>query len=304
VRPVLTLALLLIGAVLVAQQLHAVDWQATRAALSTLPRESLAAAAFLGVASYAIYSGFDLLARHTTAHRIDTARLMAIAFVSHACALSLGPAGAGVRLRLYLRHGVPLHLAAALWLFNVFTNWLGFALVAGVVLVTRRVATSPRWNFAANALQWAGIGLLTGVALYLAACLFARDRQLVLRGTPLRLPPPHVAVLQALLSALNWLLIAALLHALMQGRAEYGLVLSALLTGALALALVDVPAGLGVLEAVFLALLAGTVPAADVIAALLAYRTLYFVAPLVLACTVYLKLERDAQMRARQGAYD
>jgi uncharacterized membrane protein YbhN (UPF0104 family) len=296
-RLALTLTLLLAGAGLVAQQLLALDWQATHTALAALPRSSLAAAALLGAASYAMHVGFDLLARRTTAHPLDAARLLAIAFVSHACALSMGPAGAGVRFRLYLRHGVPLHLTAALWLFNVFTNWLGFALIAGVALATRRIATSPGWGFAADALQWAGIGLLAAVATYLAACLLARGRHLVLRGTELRLPPPGVAALQALLSALNWLLLAALLHALMPGRADYAQVLAALLASALALALVDVPAGLGVLEAVFLGLLGRTVPAAELMAALLAYRALYFVAPLVLATVVYLGLEWDAQSR-------
>lgn len=296
-RLALTLALLLAGAGLVARQLHAVDWQATRTALATLPGQSLAAAALLGAASYAAYGGFDLLARRTTAHPLHAVRLLAIAFVSHACALNLGPAGAGVRFRLYLRHGVPLHLTAAFWLFNVFTNWLGFALVAGVALATRRIAISPGWGFAADAMQWAGIGLLAAVAAYLAACLLASGRHLVLRGHALHLPPPGVAAVQAMLSALNWLLLAALLHALMHGRAGYGQVLAALLTSALALALLDVPAGLGVLEAVFLALLGRTVPAAEVMAALLAYRALYFLAPLVLASAVYLGLEWDAQSR-------
>ena len=85
----------------------------------------------LTVASYAVYCGFDLLGRRTTGHTLDRGRVLAIGFVSHAAALSLGPAGAGVRFRLALHHGLPAHLIAALWLFNVATNWLGFMVVAG-----------------------------------------------------------------------------------------------------------------------------------------------------------------------------
>ena len=298
-RPALTLALLLLGAGLVAQRLHTVDWQATRAALAAMPGDSLTAAVLLGAASYALYCGFDLLARRTTAHPLDARRLLAIGFVSHACALSLGPAGAGIRVRLYLRHGLPLHLSVALWLFNVFTNWLGFALVAGMALAARLISAPPTWGVAADVMQWAGVALLAGVAGYLLACLLARGRQLMLKGAVLRLPPPGVAALQALLSAFNWLVLAALLRALLGGRVEYEQVLAALLASALALAVIDVPAGLGVLEAVFLALLGRTMPPAEVLAALLAYRALYFVGPLLLACAVYLGLEWDAQARPR-----
>lgn len=296
-RPALTLSLLLVGAALLAQQLHAVNWQATRAVMGAMPPATLAAATLLGACSYAVYCGFDLLARRTTSHPLDVPRLLAIGFVGHACALSFGPAGAGVRFRLYLRHGVPLHLTAALWLFNVFTNWLGFALVAGLSLATRRIAAPPAWGLASDVLAWSGVALVAGVATYLVACLLARGRTLVLRGTELRLPPPGVASLQAVLSGLNWLLLAGMLHMLLGGRVPYEQVLTALLTSALALAVVDVPAGLGVLEAVFVALLGRTVPSAEVLAALLAYRALYFVAPLVLASGVYLRLEWNAPWR-------
>lgn len=298
-RPALTLLLGVIGATLLAQQLQVIDWPATRAAMRAMPTGTLAVAALLGAVSYAVYCGFDLLACRTTIHPLHTSRLLAIAFVSHACALSLGPAGAGVRFRLYLRQGVPLHLTAALWLFNVFTNWLGFALVAGVALATRRVAAPPAWGLAAHALAWSGMALLAGVAVYLLACLLARRRSLVLRGTVLHLPSPGVAGLQALLSALNWLLLAAMLYALMRGRAPYEHVLAALLASALALAVVDVPAGLGVMDAVFVALLSRALPPADVVAALLAYRALYFVAPLLSASVVYLGLEWNAPQLRR-----
>jgi hypothetical protein len=72
-------------------------------------------------------------------------------------------------------------------------------------------------------------------------------------------------------------------------------VLSAFTASASALAVVDVPAGLGVMEAVFAAVLGHTVGAAELIGALLAYRAIYFVVPLVLACALYVGLECDAR---------
>ncbi|EBX7000531.1 UPF0104 family protein [Salmonella enterica subsp. enterica] len=61
------------------------------------------------------------------------------------------------------------------------------------------------------------------------------------------------------------------------------------------------PAGIGVLEAVFLALLAGEhTSQGTIIAALLAYRVLYYFIPLLLALVCYLILEsRAKKLRAK-----
>jgi uncharacterized membrane protein YbhN (UPF0104 family) len=100
--------------------------------------------------------------------------------------------------------------------------------------------------------------------------------------------------MQCVLSVLNWSLLAGVLTVLMQGRAGFGAVLGALMASALALAVIDVPGGLGVIETVFVALLGSQVPAPELLAALLAYRAIYFVGPLLAAIVAYLALEFDA----------
>ena len=67
---------------------------------------------------------------------------------------------------------------------------------------------------------------------------------------------------------------------------------------------VHIPAGIGVLEAVFIALLAGEhTSKGTIIAALLAYRVLYYFIPLLLALICYLLLESQAKkLRAKNEA--
>jgi uncharacterized membrane protein YbhN (UPF0104 family) len=290
----LTVGFLLLGAVLLWVNLRAVDWPAMAEAMRRMPVAGLVSAAVLTVASYATYCAFDLLGRRTTGHTLDRGRVLAIGFVSHACALSLGPAGAGVRFRLALHHGLPAHLIAALWLFNVATNWLGFMVVAGVALATRELSLPAGWGFGGDALQGVGIALLAAVAVYLALCRFGHALSFTVRGVEFRLPPLSVAALQCSLSALNWCLIAGVIHQLLDQRVPFAHVLGAVLASALALAIVDVPAGLGVTETVFMTLLGSQVASADLLAALMAYRAIYFVAPLALACVVFGLLEWDA----------
>ena len=97
------------------------------------------------------------------------------------------------------------------------------------------------------------------MAAYLALCRFGHALALTLRGVEFRLPPLSVAALQCSLSALNWCLIAGVIHQLLDQRVPFVHVLGAVLASALALAIVDVPAGLGVTETVFVTLLASQV---------------------------------------------
>ena len=56
-----------------------------------------------------------------------------------------------------------------------------------------------------------------------------------------------------------------------------------------------VPAGLGVLEAVFVALLSHQLPQHELLAALVAYRVTYYLAPLAIAAATLLVMESRAK---------
>jgi uncharacterized membrane protein YbhN (UPF0104 family) len=68
-----------------------------------------------------------------------------------------------------------------------------------------------------------------------------------------------------------------------------------------------VPAGLGVLEAVFVALLSSQVPKEQLLAVLLTYRALYYLAPLIAATLMYplfearLKKQKHASAAAQRA---
>ena len=87
---------------------------------------------------------------------------------------------------------------------------------------------------------------------------------------------------------------------LLQQRVAYHEVLGALLAAAVAGVITHVPAGLGVLEAVFVALLVGQVPKEQLLAVLLIYRALYYLAPLIVATLMYVLLEARLK-KARRG---
>jgi uncharacterized membrane protein YbhN (UPF0104 family) len=84
---------------------------------------------------------------------------------------------------------------------------------------------------------------------------------------------------------------------LLHGQIAYPTVLGVLLLAGIAGVITHVPAGLGVLEAVFLTLLAGRMAQGALLGALLAYRVLYYLVPFAAAVVVYFTLEGMAGVR-------
>jgi uncharacterized membrane protein YbhN (UPF0104 family) len=104
-----------------------------------------------------------------------------------------------------------------------------------------------------------------------------------------------MAVLQMAISALNWALMAAIVWVLLSQKLPYTDVLTVLLVGAIAGVVLHVPAGLGVFEAVFIALLGHRIGQGQLLAALLGYRAVYYIGPLAIAALMYLVMELRAR---------
>lgn len=294
-RRLLTAGFIGLTLALLATQLRTLDAEQLGATLSRFPLQALAAGAVFSALSYAAYCGFDLLGRRYTRHRLKTRQVLALGFVSHAFALNLGAAGVGLRFRAYGRLGVKTGTVARLWLVCFVSNWLGFLVLAGLLLALQLGGTPFGAAFDTKAspalLQAIGCAFLGAALAYFVLCGLSRVRSCTLFGQALRLPSLRFALMQCGLSVLQWSMIAAALFALLQQAVPFLTVLGVLLVCAMALAVVDVPGGLGVTEAVFIALLGGQMAIAALVSALLVYRLVYYLGPLLLAGLAYLRLE-------------
>lgn len=288
----LTLAVLGVVAVLLLRLARQTDWAAVAAALRGYGAGTLATALALVAASYALYCGYELLARRQVGHRVGTRRTVGIALVSYAFSLNFGAlvGGGGMRLRLYRGAGLAGGPIARVALYAVTTNWIGYCLLAGMVLASARL---PLPGGVAPEAAWRVLGaaMLLLVAAYLFACARWPGRPLRVRGHGLPLPTLHTAGWQLLLSTLNWALIGALMFVLLPDGVAYPRVLAVVLLAAVAGALLHTPAGLGAWESAFLLALGGELGRPAIIAALLAWRGLYYVLPLAIALVLYATLE-------------
>lgn len=276
-----------------------VDWHAVKDGVLALPRHVLWEAAALCAASHLLYSCFDLLGRRYTGHRLPVPKVMQVNFVSYAFNLNMGSLVGGIafRYRMYSRLGLPTATITRVLTLSMLTNWLGYLLLAGLAFTFAPLALPPDWKLDTEGLRLLGVGLLGLAVAYLVLCVRHGGQSWTVRGHELFLPKPRMAMLQLAMSSANWMIMGAAVYTLLQGKVPYGDVLAVLLVAAVAGVITHVPAGLGVLEAVFVTLLSHQVPDSQLLAALLGYRALYYIGPLAAAAALYLGLELRARRR-------
>jgi uncharacterized membrane protein YbhN (UPF0104 family) len=284
------------------------DWEEVADSVRETPQPMLMAALLLAAASHLLYSCFDLIGRRYTGHTLATPAVMAVNFISYAFNLCIGSivGGVGFRYRLYSRLGLRNGVITRIVSMSMLTNWLGYKLLAGVLFIVHPLVLPPSWHMGNHGLQWIGILLVTVSAGYIGACVYYGDHTWDWRGHEIYLPPWRMALLQYAISAVNWCLMAAIIWVLLGQRIHYADVLTVLLIGAIAGVVAHVPAGLGVFEFVFVALLSHLVNENRLIGALLGYRAIYYILPLGIAAVMYVVMEWRAKhhrhaMRLHEG---
>ncbi len=290
----LTLVFFAAVAVLLYRMLRDIDWQRVLETLRGYDAITLLSGVFIAAGSYLVFSSYDLLGRHYTRHDLSVRQVMSLAFVCYAFNLNFGAllGGVGMRYRLYRRLELNFSTITRILGISVVANWLGYMLVAGILFSFGMVDVPPSWDISPFFLQILGYCLLTLSLGYLFACRFSRHRSLQWRGYRVSLPGFRLAILQIMLGALNWSLMALLIYSLLPEQAFYPSVLAALMMSSFAGVITHIPGGLGVLEVVFVALLRDQIAESELLAALIAYRAIYFLLPLSVALILYLFMEK------------
>ncbi|HAL36714.1 MAG TPA: hypothetical protein DCP03_00745 [Polaromonas sp.] len=282
---------------LLMSQARTIEWGKVLTSLQHYPLAAVWAAVLLALASFTLYSCFDLLGRRYTSHTLGAPTVMMVTFISYAFNLNLGSLVGGVafRYRLYSRLGLDNGVITRIMSLSMLTNWMGYVLLAGLVFSLQPPTLPPDWDIDSAQLRFIGFALLAVAAGYLGVCAFSRQRTLRVRGHAIELPSLRLASLQLLMGASNWLVMSGIIFVLLQHRIELATVVSVLLLAAVAGVIARIPAGLGVLEAVFVALLSHQMPRHELLAALVAYRLVYFLAPLSVASVLYLVMDAKAK---------
>ncbi len=255
--------------------------------LRRLSRGSIALALLFTALNYTVLTGYDALALRYIDRTLSYGKIALASFIGYSFSNNVGLsaiAGSGVRLRLYSAWGLSTIEIAKVVVFYTVTFWVGLLGIGGVTFALEPMAIPAQFYFPLTTTLPLGALLLAVLAAYLAASLTLR-KPLTIRGVEFTLPTFGVACTQTVLSAVDWILAAAVLYALLPtgGNLTFIAFLGIFLLGQFAGVISHVPGGLGVFEGVLFALLSGKVPPDAFLAALVAYRVIYYLLPLLLA---------------------
>jgi len=289
-------AFLIYVSALAVDQFRQLDFAAVVAAVVNYSPAVVALAVAAAVPAVVACASFDLIGRHLVGQPLPVGRTMLISFTGYYFSLNLGAliGGLAFRYRLYGSHGLGLAPTGKIVGLTILTNWLGYVLLAGLVLTFRPPTLPTDWGPGSAVLRALGIGCLLALVAYFWLCGLRGGSDWRFRKLVLPLPTLRVAVVQLLLSLLSWGGITAMLVILLPGSPGPFTVLPVLMISSIAGIWSHVPGGVGIIELVFLKLLSDQLPASELVAAVLAFRVIYYLIPFAMAVVSYLYLEKTS----------
>ncbi len=273
------------------------------ARIAAIPPEGFALAGLSAVVAYLALGWYDKLALiHLKKDRgIGFPYIATTAFVTYALAHNIGASvlsGGAVRYRAYTAKGLTgpevaiLVAICSLTFFYATALMLGFALIATPELLKPMASLSPWFQVSSDTARVIGIVLLLACMAYMVGSLLNLPT-LKIKSAEIAYPKPFVVGIQTLIAPIEILGAAGIIYFALPADSHPGfvLVLGAFLLSFSAGLISQVPGGVGVMEAIFLALMP-TVPASSVFAALLVWRLLYLILPLMVSIPIVLLFER------------
>lgn len=256
------------------------------AAIHATPVTRLVLAMLATLASYAALTGYDISGLRFAGATVKRSTVVLTSFIAYALGNSVGLGvltGGTVRMRMYAAAGVDAPKVAQAVAFNAGAFGLGMTVFGSLGMLWGASRVSALVPVPAWVLQAAALLLLAGSGWFLAVC--ARKRTVTLFGRwDLPLPPLRLALRQLLISAADLGMAAAALWCLLPAGVVDLPTFVVFYAIAMALGVLShVPGGVGVFEAVILLATNGHAPVSQVAGALVLYRGIYYLLPLMLA---------------------
>jgi uncharacterized membrane protein YbhN (UPF0104 family) len=281
--------------------------------IAVIPPEAFLHAALATLVAYAALAWYDRIALiHLGKEKgISWPYISLCSFVTYALSHNIGASvfsGGMVRYRAYTAKGLTAGEVAVLVALCSFTFAFGTIFLMGLVLLYEPQILHPlermsKWfAISDNTARLIGLGMLAFVALYTVGS-WLRFRPLKIGKFEIIYPRLPIVFRQYLAAPLELAGAAGIIYFALpeQGNPGFLIVLGAFLLSFSAGLLSQVPGGVGVMEAVFLAVMPG-VPAPAVFAALLIWRLFYLILPLVFSLPIVLAFERAQLKRSTRIA--
>lgn len=274
-------------------------------AIFSIPMINLVAACAACFAGYLALSLYDFLALRYVGGHVTWWKWMLAGMLGFAISNNAGHAvvsGGAIRYRLYTRWRISGGDIVKMLTFSGFTFFLGCSaiLILGYFLVPS--ALLDKSVGASLGINTLFIFCSAAVLAYFAATVFFRKKSIKIGNLKFQVPTTKTALFQMLLGAADSVLAGLVLYFCLLPFVQIpfgtyiGLFVIAQTTGVFS----QVPGGIGVFESIFLLALPETIDKADIFGALLAYRIIYYVLPLIGAGGLFFIYENWLRARMKK----
>lgn len=289
-------------------QLRNYSWREIALALWNIPFANLVMACVACLGGYLVLSLYDYLALDYIGRKISWWKWMLAGMLGFAISNNAGNAmvsGGAIRYRLYTRWRIPGGDIIKMLTFSGFTYFLGFAAVEiiGYFLVSAGGGEqSTGMSVGMNGLF---IACLSLILAYYAMTIAFCDKSIRTGQIKFKIPSIGTALVQTVLGMMDALCAGMVLYFCMRPYVSADVMPFGMFIGLFVVAMVagvfsQVPGGIGVFESIFISALPDTVDKASIFGALLAFRIIYYVLPLMGVGGLFFIYERWLRARMRR----
>lgn len=312
VLPLLSLAVLIIVAFAIREELRASSYQSVVATLRALPTRMIVEAILATMACYLVLPCYDLLGLRYAQVSIPTRAALTTSWFAYAFSQTLGFAaitGGAFRLRFWTEHGLTTPDVARAAVFSAIGFWIGLLGAGGLALTFETLPAAVVAIAPAALLRATGVVLLLTLAAYLVLAS-VRTAPITVAGVAMRMPGPKLTVAQVVVAMVDWALAGTVLWVLLPS--GDGMTFAAFL-GAFALAqgvglASHVPGGIGVFDSLMVLLLSPAYETTGILASLIAYRAIYYLLPFLAAAialvVLFLRRRRAMLTKATRASVE
>jgi len=286
-KPLLVLALFAVALRVLHDTLAEYRYREVLAYVNTLPRHQLLLAVVFTLLSYLVMTGYDTLAFRYIRHPLPYLKIALASFIGYAFNNSVGFSGlvgGSLRFRLYNAWRLTAVEIAKVIAFCTISFWLGFVLLGGFFFLATPPEIPPSIHLPFLSIRLLGIALLLPAIGYVLWITIRRE-PIRFKQWEFELPSVRLFLAQLTTSCLDWILAASVLYILLPASMPltFSRFLCIFLLAQIAGVASNVPGGLGIFEAIIIVFLAPISSASAILGALVAFRAIYYLLPLLVA---------------------
>ncbi|MDR2901711.1 MAG: hypothetical protein LBU87_01195 [Lactobacillales bacterium] len=295
----------IIAAVMLYLQLSKYPLSEIITALTGIPALNLLYACIAAAFGYMALATYDFLALKYIHKKLEAWKWMLVGFIGFSISNNAGHAivsGATVRYRLYTRWRFKPNEILRMVLFSGFTYLVGcFGLiVTGYFMIPQEALLGG--TISGTTIHMVTLASAIGLLIYFLLAAFYK-KGIQIKGIPFKMPSVKMGIAQVLLGALDSLLASFVLYFALTPFVDipFNMFIGVFIVAQVLGVFSQVPGGLGVFEGLFLLILPGDNNAAHLFGALIAYRVIYYLLPLIVAGITFVLYERRLKKKREKA---